>query len=209
MLLARVGCRIVGTGADVGEGLALIEERRPDVTLIDVDADRPGGLALAQAVSASHGGGAVVLHASDATAAALQGRRGPDRHAIVLKSAGLRELLEALTAAGGAPPSAARLPFESPLAAGLSVLSRREREIMELLSDGLTGEQVARELVLSIQTVKTHIRNAMLKLEASTRVHAIAIAIRRGYITGPGALLIPVDTGAVARIPAGHGSVPA
>ena len=56
---------------------------------------------------------------------------------------------------------------------------------MDLLAQGLTGEQVADKLVLSSETVKTHIRNAMAKLEASTRVHAIAIALREGYIQPP------------------------
>ena len=49
----------------------------------------------------------------------------------------------------------------------------------------LTGEDVAERLVLSSETVKTHIRNAMSKLEAHTRVHAVAIALREGYISGP------------------------
>jgi DNA-binding NarL/FixJ family response regulator len=61
-------------------------------------------------------------------------------------------------------------------------LSKREREIMDLLAQGLTGEDVAERLVLSSETVKTHIRNAMSKLEAHTRVHAVAIALREGYI---------------------------
>jgi DNA-binding NarL/FixJ family response regulator len=67
----------------------------------------------------------------------------------------------------------------------MPALSKREREIMDLLAQGLTGEQVAERLVLSIETVKTHIRNAMAKLEANTRVHAIAIAMREGFITPP------------------------
>ena len=61
-------------------------------------------------------------------------------------------------------------------------LSKREREIMDLLAQGLTGEQVAERLFLSPETIKTHIRNAMNKLEANTRVHAIAIALREGFI---------------------------
>ena len=56
---------------------------------------------------------------------------------------------------------------------------------MDLLAQGLNGEQVAEHLVLSSETVKTHIRNAMQKLEAATRVHAIAIALRDGYISPP------------------------
>ena len=65
-------------------------------------------------------------------------------------------------------------------------LSKREREIMDLLAQGLTGEQVAERLFLSPETIKTHIRNAMNKLEANTRVHAIAIALREGFISSPG-----------------------
>ena len=74
----------------------------------------------------------------------------------------------------------------------LPSLSNREREILDLLAQGLTGEQVAEKLVLSAETVKTHIRNAMSKLEAHTRVHAIAIALREGYISPP-------DNAGVAR----------
>jgi DNA-binding NarL/FixJ family response regulator len=67
----------------------------------------------------------------------------------------------------------------------LPTLSNREREVLDLLAQGLTGEGVAERLVLSSETVKTHIRNAMTKLEANTRVHAIAIALREGYISPP------------------------
>jgi DNA-binding CsgD family transcriptional regulator len=62
------------------------------------------------------------------------------------------------------------------------VLSPREREVLDLLAQGLNGEEVAARLVLSPETVRTHVRNAMEKLEASTRVHAVAIALRQGEI---------------------------
>ena len=55
---------------------------------------------------------------------------------------------------------------------------------MELLADGLIGDEVAERLFLSAETVKTHIRNAMSKLEARNRCHAIAIALRDGQISG-------------------------
>ena len=65
------------------------------------------------------------------------------------------------------------------------VLYTGSSEIMDLLAQGLTGEQVAAQLFLSPETIKTHIRNAMNKLEANTRVHAIAIALREGFISSP------------------------
>ena len=61
-------------------------------------------------------------------------------------------------------------------------LSNREREVFELLADGLSGAEIAARLVLSPETVRTHIRNAMAKLGASTRSHAVAIALRQGEI---------------------------
>ena len=57
-------------------------------------------------------------------------------------------------------------------------LSRREREILGLLSDGLSTDEVAEKLSLSSHTVRTHVKNAMRKLDASTRAHAVAIALR-------------------------------
>jgi DNA-binding CsgD family transcriptional regulator len=64
-------------------------------------------------------------------------------------------------------------------------LSPREREVFELLAAGLSGAQIADHLVLSPETVRTHIRNGMARLGASTRSHAVAIALRRREIAPP------------------------
>jgi DNA-binding CsgD family transcriptional regulator len=66
-------------------------------------------------------------------------------------------------------------------------LSNREREVFGLLADGLSGAQIAERLVLSPETVRTHIRNGMAKLGASTRSQAVVIALQRGEISAPGA----------------------
>ena len=62
------------------------------------------------------------------------------------------------------------------------ILSRREREMLMLLADGVSGEQIAERFTLSPATVRTHIGNAMAKLGAHTRGQAIAIALRSGEI---------------------------
>lgn len=63
------------------------------------------------------------------------------------------------------------------------VLSPRERQVLAMLARGLTGEQVAKELYISPETVRTHVRNAMEKLEAHTRTHAIVLALTSGEIS--------------------------
>jgi DNA-binding CsgD family transcriptional regulator len=65
------------------------------------------------------------------------------------------------------------------------VLSPREHEVVELLAAGHTGEQVAVRLGISPATVRVHIRNATAKLGASTRTHAVAMAVARGEIAAP------------------------
>ena len=63
------------------------------------------------------------------------------------------------------------------------VLSRREREILGLLASGMNGAAIARELMISSETVRTHVRNAMRKLAARTRVHAVTLALKRHEIS--------------------------
>jgi DNA-binding CsgD family transcriptional regulator len=67
-------------------------------------------------------------------------------------------------------------------ATGAPVLTAREREIFHLLASGLTGPEIARQLVLSPATVRTHVQNGVTRLNAKTRLHALAMAHKRGEI---------------------------
>jgi two-component system, NarL family, response regulator LiaR len=61
-------------------------------------------------------------------------------------------------------------------------LSQREREVLRLLSEGKTNEQIGKELFISPETVRTHVRKAMDKLDADTRTQAVATALRQSLI---------------------------
>jgi DNA-binding CsgD family transcriptional regulator len=65
-------------------------------------------------------------------------------------------------------------------------LSDRELEILQLVSTGATNQQVAQDLVISINTVKVHLRNIYSKLEVSSRTEATMIAVREGWVQVPG-----------------------
>jgi DNA-binding NarL/FixJ family response regulator len=62
------------------------------------------------------------------------------------------------------------------------VLTVREREVLGRLAEGLSVEEIAADLVLSTETIRTHVRNAMGKLGTRTRAHAIVVALRRGEL---------------------------
>jgi DNA-binding CsgD family transcriptional regulator len=62
-------------------------------------------------------------------------------------------------------------------------LTARECEVLTLLARGYTGEEVARQLQVSGETVRAHVRNSVTKLHARTRLHAVVLALQRGEIS--------------------------
>ena len=75
---------------------------------------------------------------------------------------------------------------------GRPSLTERESEILGLIAGGRSGAQIAEELILAPETVRTHVRNAMSKLGATTRSHAVALALGRGEI-GAGTVGAPAE----------------
>jgi DNA-binding CsgD family transcriptional regulator len=74
-------------------------------------------------------------------------------------------------------------PLSVPATLGGKRLSAREREILGRIAVGESGPQIAAELFISPDTVRTHLQNVLIKLGAQTRAHAIALALQRGEIT--------------------------
>ncbi len=190
LLLSREGLEVIGTAGSAGEGRALIEQHRPDVALIDIRlGDDESGIDLTRELLDADPERRVVLYTGSSDVELLISGLDSGARGYALKEGTPSELTAALNtvAEGGTyvDPRLRPALLSRRATQRMPSLSKREREIMDLLAQGLTGEQVAEKLVLSSETVKTHIRNAMTKLEASTRVHAIAIALREGYISPP------------------------
>ena len=62
------------------------------------------------------------------------------------------------------------------------MLTGREREILQMLADGISNREVSEKLVVSVETVKTHVKHILAKLEAEHRTQAVAIGIRQALI---------------------------
>jgi DNA-binding NarL/FixJ family response regulator len=189
LLLGRHGVEVVGTTGTAAEGRDLIERLEPDVALVDIRLGDDSGIELTRALLDGNPGRRIVLYTGSSDVELLVSGLDSGARGYALKEGTPGELTSALetVAAGGTyvDPRLRTALLSRQATQRMPSLSKREREIMDLLSQGLTGEDVAEHLVLSSETVKTHIRNAMSKLEAHTRVHAVAIALREGYITGP------------------------
>jgi DNA-binding NarL/FixJ family response regulator len=190
LLLGKAGIDVLGTAGTASEGRELVEREEPDVSLIDIRLGDDSGIDLTAQLIDADPERRIVLYTGSSEIELLISGLDSGARGYALKDGTQSELTTALktVAEGGTyvdprlhPALLSRRATQTQKS-----LSKREREIMDLLAQGLTGEQVAERLVLSSETVKTHIRNAMSKLEASTRVHAVAIALREGYISPPG-----------------------
>jgi DNA-binding NarL/FixJ family response regulator len=189
LLLDREGCEVVGTAGTAAEGRELVETLSPDVALVDIRLGEESGIDLTRQLLDADPERRVVLYTGSSDVELLISGLDSGARGYALKEGTPSELTGAITtvAAGGTyvDPRLRPALLSRGSTQRIPSLSKREREIIDLLAQGLTGEDVAERLVLSPETVKTHIRNAMGKLEAHTRVHAIAIALREGFITTP------------------------
>jgi DNA-binding CsgD family transcriptional regulator len=79
-------------------------------------------------------------------------------------------------------PTAEVIPFNGPLRELGQEPTAREVEVLQLISDGLVNREIGQRLFLSEETVKSHVRHLLAKLQARSRAHAVAVGFRRGII---------------------------
>jgi DNA-binding NarL/FixJ family response regulator len=75
------------------------------------------------------------------------------------------------------------IPISSPLRELEQEPTMREVEVLQLISDGLVNREIGNRLFLSEETVKSHVRHLLAKLQARSRAHAVAVGFRRGIIS--------------------------
>ena len=176
--------RIVGEASDGEAAVALAERRHPNVVIMDVRMPGMDGLEATKLVTEKAPELARPdLHrlqrAEPARARARVGGEGlhPQGGAARDARAGDRE-----GAAGETFVDPALMTAFLPGREGIEMLTAREREILQLLADGMSNADVAERLFISQETVKSHVRHILTKLEADTRTHAVAIALREAMI---------------------------
>lgn len=184
--LADEGVEVLGRAVDGEEALAKIEKRHPAVAVIDLRMPRISGIEATRRLAQTAPDTAVVLYTAYGDRALLTEAIDAGARGFVLKEAPLADLVRAvqLIAAGGTyvDPVLAGALATAETTAKLPALTQRERDVLRLLADGLTNEEIGAKLFISPETVRTHIRKAMTKLDADTRTQAVATALRQSLI---------------------------
>jgi DNA-binding NarL/FixJ family response regulator len=167
-ILASAGVTPVGTATSTSQALLLVEEHQPDLFVLDADmnGDVPDGMTCLRNAALSNGAVAYVLK-----------RAEPEDLASAIRQVFSRSLYLAGSTGGGAarwtPP---------PADANAAGLTRREREILQLVAEGNTNGQVARKLWVTEQTVKFHLANIFRKLDVTNRTQASRWAHAHGLL---------------------------
>lgn len=184
VLLERRGFSVLGCATTAATGEEVIVERGPDVAVVGIDLPDERGTELVRRLNGRSNGTKFVIYSGLTDPNLLEAAYRSGAQGLVAKPAGLPALVEALRKVwrGGRYYDPLFSPQEADGEAPVKALSRREAEILGLLAQGLTGEQIAQRLVLSPETIRTHVRNAMGKLEARTRTEAVVKALERGEI---------------------------
>lgn len=183
-LLRSPHIRVVGEAADGETAVALAERRRPDVIVMDLRMPKMDGIEATEEVLKLIPGAGVLIFTAYGERALLQRGLESGARGYVLKEAPHETLVRAIerVAAGDTFVDPALIPSLTTDKNGQDILTQREREILQLLADGMSNADVAAQLVISQETVKSHVRHILTKLEADTRTQAVAIAIRQSMI---------------------------
>ncbi len=193
-ILERAGGFALVGEADSGEpAVALVADHRPDIVLLDLRLPGMNGVEVARRmVEVSPTTRVVILSAFDeidyVRAALAAGVAG-----YLLKTTPADELVGAIRTAHsgvvvldpGLSPYVLRAPNGGPVTSGLEALTTREREVVDLVAQGLPNKAIAAQLGISPRTVEGHLNHIFEKVGASSRSALVRLAMVTGMVAGP------------------------
>ncbi len=194
LMLELAGLEVAGEAGDGRAAVELVRRLQPDVILMDVRMPEMDGLEATRRIALSGAPTRVVMlttfdldeYVYEALRAGASG--------FLLKDTGREELIAAVEAAarGDRLLAAAiqrrliehyvRRPPATVARAEFAALSERELEVLRLVATGLSNAEIAERLVVSVATVKSHVRQVLRKLGLRDRVQAVVVAYERGLL---------------------------
>jgi DNA-binding NarL/FixJ family response regulator len=196
LLDAQDDIEVVGEAGDGDEAVQLALRHRPDIVLMDIRMPGTDGLAATRAITADDRLSdvrIVILTTFELDEYVFEAIRS-GASGFIVKNTRPVELLQAVraVAAGDAllSPSVTRRLIgefaartrDAPRPPALDALTEREREVMALVAEGLTNDEIAERLFVSKLTAKTHVSRAMMKLGARDRIQLVIFAYQSGLV---------------------------
>jgi DNA-binding NarL/FixJ family response regulator len=175
------GFDVVAQARDGLAAVASVQETMPDVALVDYRMPHLEGAELLTQLREAAPEMLIAVYTADSDQRIVGVVFEAGAHALILKDAPLSDLVSALeTICSGrryVDPALARVALG---AAAKPALTPRESEVLAHVADGLSHDEIGKRLSISPETVRTHVRKACERLNARTRTHAVATALRLG-----------------------------
>lgn len=183
VLANEPGFELVAEAGSGEEAVVQYRAYRPDVTLMDLRLPGISGIEAIVAIRAEFPDARIVVLTTETGDVPIQRTLNAGAKGYVLKGMAMSELLEIVRSVNAGKT---RIPerVATHIAEHLADknLSARELEVLKLIAGGHRNREIAIKLTISEETVKMHVRNIMIKLNANDRTHAVTIAVRRGFI---------------------------
>jgi NarL family two-component system response regulator LiaR len=180
---------LVGEAKNGLEALNLCHKKKPDVILMDLIMPEMDGIAATRTILGEYPDIKIIAMTSFEEEALVQGVLAAGAISYLIKNVTSDELAKAIRDAVSGKstlsPEAARVLVQATRPSKLPVfdLTEREREVLNLVVQGNSNQQIAEALVISITTVKAHISNILSKLQVSSRTEAIAFAVKNKLVS--------------------------
>lgn len=174
---------LVAEVEDGEEAIARYAALRPTVTLVDLQMPKVDGLEAIRVIREMDAKACLVVLTSYPGDARVVRALALGATSYLLKSSSVQEVIRAIRAAAdGRPVISPELAHQVAVQVRSDRLSEREIRVLKYVSMGQTNKEIARELSISEDTVKSRLSNAMAKLGAADRTHAVMLAVQRGFL---------------------------
>lgn len=194
-LEAEAGCQVVADVDSVDKVLQCMAVQAPDLVVLSIGLTGPGGSAAASSVKAAAAHTRVLVLGRDEDRSVMVAAFETGADGFTTRASGLDDLVQAVGSVLGGhswvPPHLLggllrhlidRRRQRAEAEERVARLSRREREVLVLLCGGHNHEEISQRLVISPQTVRTHIQNVLTKLEVHSRLAATVVAYEAGLM---------------------------
>jgi DNA-binding NarL/FixJ family response regulator len=175
--------QVVAEACNGREALEQFRKHRPDITLMDLQMPEMSGIDAISAIRGEFPEARIIILTTHAGDVQVSRALKAGARAYLLKGSLRNELLETIRAV-----HAGQKRLSSEVAAEIAehstdvALTPREVDVLRLAAKGNANKEIAAQLSLTEETVKSHIRNILAKLEAKDRTHAVAMGAKRGII---------------------------
>jgi DNA-binding NarL/FixJ family response regulator len=174
---------VVAEACNGREALEQFRKHHPDITLMDLQMPQMSGIDALSAIRGEFPEARIVILTTHAGDVQVSRALKAGARAYLLKGSLRNELLETIRAVhAGQKRVSSEVAAEIAEHSADDALTPREVDVLRLAAKGNSNKEIAAQLSLTEETVKSHIRNILAKLEAKDRTHAVAIGAKRGII---------------------------